>query len=624
MKRTAVVVILGILFCFWVYSVLADWELKFYGAVGGEVAGSCYLLTNGTDSILIDCGSHMSEEIELEGQKQEISDYSPFDFSGETVKAIIITHAHADHIGRLPYFFLYNPDYKGPVFMTYATAELYFATLNTTINYMKGVDGKELDSTTKETIKRRLKEQIDPVHFMVAFSPVQGVSAYFINTGHIPGSSAVVLNLVEGEGVTTVTFSGDLGPGDHPFLPPMPLDSFSHTQTNILVIESTYGDVVRSKEEKAKELEDFYQALTEYCGQKLVIIPTFALDRTQRILATLVEGIRQGRLPAGLKIAVGGKSSQEYTEAYTNMMATEDLCSRYFSSTFCTSKPLDKTYFEYKRFFEEDYDLARNYHIIVTPSGTGASSDAATLLRYYLPNENVLVMKVGWAPLDSPMGQLAQGRQTVSIGGVPVPVKADFRSYHSLFSGHADQQMLVEFVQAFPNLRAVVVTHGSEAARDALEKALRAANANLQIVRPQYRQVLNLKSLTITESHGAQASASRASTLCIPASEARHYVGAEAWVYGIVASVRRLSYGRVFLNFEKPRPFQSFTVMIEEEYIYNFDSKFGFGWENALLNRYVCVEGVIELYNNIPEIKVYNPLQLKVIPTPITKSCPCQ
>ncbi|MEM3658541.1 MAG: MBL fold metallo-hydrolase, partial [Candidatus Hadarchaeum sp.] len=398
------------LFFVWAYFVHAEWELRFYGAVGGEVAGSCYVLTNGTEAILIDCGSHMSEEIELEGDRAQIDDYCPFDFSGENIGAIIITHAHMDHIGRLHYFFLHHPDYRGPVFMTYVTKELYCKTLGTTIDYMKDGNGKDLDLRTKEHIRERLLKQIDVVDYLVAFSPAPNVSAYFVNTSHIPGSAAVVVNIVEGESVTTVTFSGDIGPGDHPFLPPLPLDIPAYTNTDILVVESTYGDVVRDQVAKEHELEDFYQTInSSYANNRLVIIPSFALDRTQRVLATILEGISQGKLPKTLKIAVGGASSKDYTEVYMDLMARGEWCREYFATTVCTTQPLNQGRFEFQR-FNRAAELAKNYHVIITPSGMGSSSDAEVLLHRYLSDPNTLIVKVGWAPPDSPMGQLAAGK----------------------------------------------------------------------------------------------------------------------------------------------------------------------------------------------------------------------
>jgi len=258
-----------------------SWQLFFYGAVGGEVAGSCYYLTNGTDAILIDCGSHFSEEIEIEGKTIKINDDDPFPFDGTKVRAILITHAHADHIGRLHWFILQYPDFTGPIYMTPATWEIYSATLDDTIQYADCFPG-----CLKTTVKERIKNQKEVVFPLVAFSLVEGVSAYFVENGHIPGSVSVIINIVERNEVTTICFSGDIGPGNHPFLKDIPYDVFSMTQADILVVESTYGDKSR---DNVETVEEFYQVIREsvsyypnFCFRPYTAHPCFASRRHPR------------------------------------------------------------------------------------------------------------------------------------------------------------------------------------------------------------------------------------------------------------------------------------------------------------------------------------------------------
>lgn len=161
-----------------------SWQLFFYGAVGGEVAGSCYYLTNGTDAILIDCGSHFSEEIEIEGKTIKINDDDPFPFDGTKVRAILITHAHADHIGRLHYFMLQYPDFTGPIYMTPATWEIYSATLNDTIENAKGFT-KDL----KISVRTRIINQKTAVFSPCSLFPGRGSFCLFRGERAYPGLS---------------------------------------------------------------------------------------------------------------------------------------------------------------------------------------------------------------------------------------------------------------------------------------------------------------------------------------------------------------------------------------------------------------------------------------------------
>jgi metallo-beta-lactamase family protein len=487
-----------------------SWQVFFYGAVGGEVAGSCYYLTNGTDAILIDCGSHFSEEVENEGERKVVgprtdpctTDADRFPFDGTKVRAILITHAHADHIGRLHWFILQYPDFTGPIYMTPATWEIYSATLDDTIQYADCFPG-----CLKTTVKERIKNQKEVVFPLVTFSLVEGVSAYFVENGHIPGSVSVIINIVERNEVTTICFSGDIGPGNHPFLKDIPYDVFSMTQADILVVESTYGDKSR---DNVETVEEFYQVIRESVkNKKLVIIPTFALDRTQRILALLAEGIRDGKIPATTKIAVGGKSSRSITEKYVEMMNCKDCERMGFSTKFCTEKPLNEFCMEefqdarctWVRFSETNIAEAKNYDVIVTPSGTGESSDSQKLLKAYVGDPNVVIVQVGWAPGDSPMGQLGAGKRIVEIeeenNGQKVKytwrVNCIFYSFHDIFSGHADQRGLLRFVQTFKNRDTVIITHGNEGCRDALEKAINEKIPGLKIFKPNYGWGFDIK-----------------------------------------------------------------------------------------------------------------------------------
>jgi len=468
-----------------VFSAFSSWQLEFYGAVGGEVAGSCYYLTNGVEAILIDCGSHFSEAIEIGGRTVRIKDEDDFPFDGRKVKAIILTHAHDDHIGRLHYFMWRYSDFTGPIYMTPATWELYSADLDDTIKY------SEIPETDKPLVKMRIEKQKDTVRPLVAFSLVEGVSAYFIENGHIPGSVSVIVNIVEGEEVTTICFSGDIGPGNHPFLKDIPYSIFSMTNTNILVIESTYGNKKRrDKEQMEVRIEEFYQVIRESVeNKKLVIIPTFALDRTQRVLALLVEGIKDGKIPPNTKIAVGGKASRSFTEKYITMMNSQE-CERIgFSKKFCEEKPLDPRFWEWVR-FSTNTAQAKNYDIIVAPSGTGGSSDSNELLKTYVSDPNVVVIKVGWAPDDSPMGQIEAGK---------IRVNCSVRSFHDIFSGHADQTGLLRFVESFGRLNTVIITHGNDVCRDALEEAIASKRPELTICKPNYGWIFDIKTQTCRE-----------------------------------------------------------------------------------------------------------------------------
>lgn len=451
-----------------------SWSITFYGAAG-EVAGSCYLVAGPTARILVDCGSWITSEVEgSETTTMTRCDHAPFEFNPTSIDAVLITHAQDDHTGRLHY--LFDQGFRGTVFMTHPTWKIYDAKLSDTLN-----DSCILKSQ-RDGIKEAIRESISCHHYAEEFEVVPGVRAMFVNAGHIPGSASIVLRLQNGEQWITATFSGDIGPGDHPFLSPPDLDALSTTGTEVLILESTYG---AGRAEASGTMEDFFSAIsTAKDAGKLVIIPTFALDRTQRLLAALVSGKDSGALPQGLKIAVGGASSQYFTDAYIEMQ-NEPSFSRWFSPEFVEKRPLSLDKWEYPQFdIQKQPSSARQFDVIVTPSGSGASSDATPLLREFVGSDDVLILKVGWAPKGSPMRQLADGATFVTIDGQAYPVQADFHEFHDLFSGHADPNGLLSYVRAFPDLRTVVLTHGENRARNALRDAIRKDFPHLEVVLP--------------------------------------------------------------------------------------------------------------------------------------------
>ena len=466
------------------------WTITPYGAAG-EVAGSCYLVSNGSVSFLVDCGSFMNSEVEAsESSTSTHHDSDAFDFDVSSVEAIIITHAHDDHVGRLHYFFYQNEAFDGPVFMTRATAVIYLAKLSDLIKY------SELPDEKKGEIKSRVRSQVVCYDYLKEFDVVDGVTAMFVNAGHIPGSASVVLSLHDDSGPYWVTFSGDIGPGNHPFLNPPDLASLSETGTETLVIESTYGFIER--EERPNYLSEFYTIIREtYYNGGLVVIPTFALDRTQRILASLVEGIRNGELPESLKIAVGGKSSCYLTNVYLTLQEDPSLCPMYFSNTFCNTHPLDVERWEYLRGAdcqgEESPEEARDYDVVVTPSGTGGSSLSLELIKEYVSDYRTVFIKVGWAPPHSPMGQLETGTDRITIAGETYRVHAQVYSLHGVFSGHADVVGLLDYILAFPSLRKVIITHGEDRARMALAERIHNLLPSIEVVCPAYSEPIILR-----------------------------------------------------------------------------------------------------------------------------------
>lgn len=456
--------------------VPAPWTIVPWGSAG-EVAGSCYQVTTDSSCILIDCGSYMNTDDMPTSKRGSHLDCDPFPFLVDAVDALVVTHAHEDHVARIHY--LVAQGFVGPIHMTEATAVIYQAKLDDLIYYSC------LPREIKPAIESSIRRSIQTHPYLEPFQLADDLAVTFVDASHIPGSASVVLKLDTGDGVQVVTFSGDLGSGHHPFLDPPDLDTLSHTSTATLVVESTYG--ASTPREYPEDLYgEFFDIINgaESAGQ-LVVVPTFALDRTQRVLAALLQGIREGVLPSDLRIGVGGKSSCHLTETYMELQSDCALCSRYFSDWFCTSDPFSGGTWEFLRQPCTDSDDEQRvnpeeFDVIITPSGTGSSSYAQTLMDRFWGDPNVVFVKVGWAPSWTPMGQVSDTGQIESV--------------QEVFSGHADINGLLDYVMAFPNLEKVIITHGDDGigAREGFAEMIRNALLDVEVILPQYGEEISI------------------------------------------------------------------------------------------------------------------------------------
>jgi len=402
------------------------------------------------------------------------SDDEPLPIGLGGVSAIVVTHAHADHVGRLHY--LVYQGYQGSIHMTEATAALFLDQLPATLEY------STIPKPERNRVEGRLRAMIRTHPYLEPFEICDGATAMFVNAGHIPGSASVVASLATGPSTSSVVvFSGDLGSGHHPFLDGPDLATLGKIAAATLVVESTYGG---EAEREYPELDvDLYKAFWQIlqnakAENKLVIIPTFSLDRTQRVLSAILEGKRaldpdgEAYLP-DLAVAVGGKSSCELTHVYQALLRNSTLCQRYFARDYCDAAPLLSGEWEYLRddcCCGNEYQNInyRSYDVIVTPSGNGTRSNESTTLSHELITQfvdapDVVILKVGWAPEWTPMGQLNEGSTgAISIDGLLLPVRAEICSLQNVFSGHADVAMLTEYVQCFPELSQVIIVHGDD------------------------------------------------------------------------------------------------------------------------------------------------------------------
>lgn len=271
-------------------------KLSFLGAAR-EVTGSCFLIETAASRFLIDCGMVQG------GRAASARNHQPFDFDPASIDFVLLTHAHIDHCGLLPK--LTRAGFKGPIYATAATVDLLAVMLPDSAHIQESEAKRDAKRSAKQSPK---KEPVAPLYTMQdaheclkqaqgvdydwEFSPQAGVRCCFRDAGHILGSAIVEVWVTEGSTTTKLVFSGDLGQPGRPIV----RDPTVIEEADILVIESTYGnrlhqDLAATKDEIISIVE---KTLFERGGN--VIMPAFAVGRTQQVIYYLHQLVREGRL----------------------------------------------------------------------------------------------------------------------------------------------------------------------------------------------------------------------------------------------------------------------------------------------------------------------------------------
>ncbi|HEX9625916.1 MAG TPA: MBL fold metallo-hydrolase [Acidiferrobacterales bacterium] len=443
--------------------------LTFLGAAR-QVTGSCYLLDTGQRRVLLDCGLFQGPP-EVEAQND-----AAFGFEPARIDAVVLSHAHLDHSGLLPR--LVHEGFDGPIFVTAPTRDLLGIMLKDAAFIMQ--KDIEWENRKRQRAGKRPRaagytlEDVEtviarcrPMSYGKGFAVADGVEARFHDAGHIIGSAIVDLHVGSGGQRRRLVFSGDLGNRDTPILPPPAiLDG-----ADVLLLESTYGD--RDHRPMAATLEEFesiLRAADESGGN--VLIPAFAVGRTQELLYRLGELHHAGRLPQQ-KVFLDSPMAIAATEVHQQHLALFDPKARaaieaHGGDARSFLPPLTLT-----RTPEESMGINRvaGGAVIIAGSGMCSGGRIRHHLKYNLWRREAHVIMVGFQAQGTPGRALVDGAESLNILGDEVAVKA---TVHTLggFSAHAGRRGLLAWAAhlATPRPRLHLV-HGEPAAMAALQKA---------------------------------------------------------------------------------------------------------------------------------------------------------
>ncbi len=402
-------------------------KLTFCGGAG-VVTGANYLLETATTKILVDCGMFQGGH-ETAGWNQK-----PFTYDIKKIDAVIITHAHLDHSGRLP--LLYKLGYRGPIFTTPPTAELAQLILE---------DSEEIMKThAHDTGMLQLYAHADVTGVEGLWKPIEyqarqkvgDIEFQLRNAGHILGSAMVEI-WADGK---KILFTGDLGNEMSPLLPPADVV----TKADYVVIESAYGNRVHEPVRDRKEqLERAIEHVTKNKG--VLVIPTLAVERTQEILFdlnTLVENAQIPRLPIFIDspLAIAATEVYQRYHSYLSAQGQEQI------------KRGDNLFQFPGLTITKSRDESKKINSVPAPkviiAGNGMSTGGRIIYheQLYLPDPKNILLLVSYQVNGTNGRKLQEGSNVIMIGGREVAVRATILQALA-YSGHADHDQLMAFVQ---------------------------------------------------------------------------------------------------------------------------------------------------------------------------------
>ena len=463
-------------------------KITVHGAGGGEVTGSCYLVQTRDANVIVDCGMFQGT------RKLDNHNHIPKRGAFTKLDAVVLTHAHLDHTGRLP--LLTRAGYDGPLYATPATTDIADLILKDSAHLQQA----DLERKNRRRKQRNLEpleplytqEDVDKLHPL--YRPlrydhrtqlVPGITVRAVEAGHMLGSVSIEMTVEEGGAKKVVIFSGDLGPRGAPLhRDPVP---FEHA--DYVFMESTYGDRDHKPlADTAIETREVVKKAVEAGGK--ILVPTFAVGRTQLLLYLLAGAFQRRTLspfpifidsPMGIKATkIYGKHTDLFDAEALAMMKSGELHTNLKTAKFCPTA---------------DDSRALNHHagpcLIMAGAGMCTGGRILHHFRHNLSRPETTVLIVGYQGHGSLGRMLVDGKKSVNIMGRKVPVRAKVHTFGGL-SGHAGQTDLVRWLKSFAKSRPrVFLTHGEERARKPLGKIIK-DRFNLGVDYPGHRETIEI------------------------------------------------------------------------------------------------------------------------------------
>jgi metallo-beta-lactamase family protein len=422
--------------------------VTFHSGVGSVTGANFLLETNKGTKVLVDCGLVQGERVAMQ------ENHLPFAYDRSSIQALIITHAHLDHVGRIPK--LVKEGYTGPIYSTPETRELAELVLNDAVSILA------MEARQNNTDPIYEIEDVQAVFaawktfpYHEAFTIGEDVSITLKDAGHILGSAMIEATV---DGKTKILFTGDLGNSPAPLL----RDSEPIEDVDYLVMESVYGD--RNHESREQRLNVLEKAVKDTISRGgTLVIPAFSLDRTQVLLYELNNMVEEKRIPS-VPVYVDSPMATKATEAYR-------AGSHLFNDKVREQMKNGDDIFHFPRLQytisqneSRDIEHMKGAKIILAGSGMSVGGRVVAHEEKYLPDAVNTILLVGYQSTGSLGRRLADGAKKVSIHGREVVVKAHVETLYG-YSAHRDMDHLMEFVSTgTKRLKKVFVVMGEPSA----------------------------------------------------------------------------------------------------------------------------------------------------------------
>ena len=465
-------------------------KIEFLGATR-EVTGSKHLITTRKGlKILLDCGMYQGKGLETDSMNRDLG------FDPAEIDYLILSHAHIDHSGLIPY--IYKLGFNGTILCTPATRDL--------CAIMLADAGRIQEADTHTFNKKRQLQGLPPVEPIYTQADAQAcmgcfisvpyhkkfniegeVTVEFFDAGHILGSSCVLLEVKDGRRTVRIGFTGDVGRYDKKIL----RDPEPFPQVDYLILESTYGDRLHTTLDTAEQ--ELLMAVLDTCTKKKgkLIIPSFAIGRAQEIIYAL-DRLEHVKMLPDIDVFVDSPLSV----SATNIMRLHTECFNEAIAEYMKSDP-DPFGFDRLQYIQsvqasKALNVRHKPCVIISASGMMEAGRVKHHIANHIEDPSTTILCVGYCEPSTLGAKIMRGDKTVSIFGQLHKVRAELRSIESL-SGHADYEELLRYISCQNKrlIKKIFLVHGEEQTQDNFRQTLNKRGwKRVQI--PAFREAVEL------------------------------------------------------------------------------------------------------------------------------------